>query len=287
MKQDPLQRNGKTDTVFSNIDTVLTNQSGGGILMAREVISLRIPKIQVCKSEHVLRTQTPLNREIIIQNRYSSGIIIVLSGHLEFLFENGCVPCKASQAVWVPRGESYRILCHQAAESLVINFHAVEQTPPPSLLGSIDPSKAEALFGQLSMLLLKAKENYYRLMAVYYELLGAFEEGMVAVDTSERHVMDAEALILAQLSHPQLSCAGIAKQLNLSEVYLRKLFVRYRRMPISKYLLKTRMTHAQRLILEGYSISATAQEVGYCDIYQFSRAYKNYFGFSPSKQIRK
>ena len=255
--------------------------------MAREVISLRITKIQVCKSEHVLRTQTPLNREIIIQNRYSSGIIIVLSGHLEFLFENGCVPCKASQAVWVPRGESYRILCHQAAESLVINFHAVEQTPPPSLLGSIDPSKAEALFGQLSMLLLKAKENYYRLMAVYYELLGAFEEGMVAVDTSERHVMDAEALILAQLSHPQLSCAGIAKQLNLSEVYLRKLFVRYRRMPISKYLLKTRMTHAQRRILEGYSISATAQEVGYCDIYQFSRAYKNYFGFSPSKQIRK
>ena len=244
-----------------------------------------MPHIQVCKPDLVLRTQTPTDREIIIQNRYASVVIIVLSGCLEFLFDGHSTLCKAAQAVWVPRGESYRILCHQVAESLVINFHTVEQVPPAMQLGSIDPTKASALFEQLNMLLLKADENYHRIMSVYYELLASFEEDTVAVNTAERHVTDSESLILAQLSRPQLSCAGIAKQLNLSEVYLRKLFVKHRKMPISKYLLKMRMTRAQHLILEGYSISNTAHEVGYCDVYQFSRAYKNYFGFPPSKQI--
>ena len=40
------------------------------------------------------------------------------------------------------------------------------------------------------------------------------------------------------------------------------------------------------LILEGYSISATAENTGYCDIYQFSRVYKNISVFHRQKEIK-
>lgn len=89
--------------------------------------------------------------------------------------------------------------------------------------------------------------------------------------------------ILENISDCNLSCELIADKLSISEVYLRKLFAKHMGISPSKYIIKQRMEQARRYMIEGYSVTHTADDVGYSDIYQFSRAYKRYFGYSPSK----
>ena len=88
--------------------------------------------------------------------------------------------------------------------------------------------------------------------------------------------------MIKQLALESITCAEIANQCNISEVYLRKLFIKYRSITPSRYLLKLRMKKARLYLTEGYSVSETAQNVGYRDVYQFSRAYKKIYGYPPS-----
>ncbi len=244
---------------------------------------MNIGNILISEPDFMIKTQMQSGTKNIMKNRYASGIIILLCGKLEFVFGDCSVICRENDAVFIPEGESYRFNCFEYAESIVINFHTVGSKHTVMPLRKIDKKTAEAFFDELNALLLKEDENRNMILATYYRLLSAFFDNKMPVSTSESYVNHAENIILNQFSSPHLSCSAIAKEVNISEVYLRKLFIKHRNMPTSKYLLQVRMNHAQRLIFEGYSISATAENTGYCDIYQFSRAYKKYFGISPSK----
>ena len=51
---------------------------------------------------------------------------------------------------------------------------------------------------------------------------------------------------------------------------------------IFKSLTKIRMEKAKFMIEEKRPLTEIALSVGYSDIYQFSRAYKKFYGYSPS-----
>ncbi|MBU3002729.1 helix-turn-helix domain-containing protein [Paraglaciecola arctica] len=53
---------------------------------------------------------------------------------------------------------------------------------------------------------------------------------------------------------------------------------------ISQYVIRKRMSIAQRLLFNAQKkLGNIATEVGYSDIYQFSKQFKKTFGVSPSK----
>lgn len=239
--------------------------------------------IVILEPDFVIKTQMQNDTKKVLKNRYASGIIIVLCGKLEFVFEDCNIICRENDAIFIPEGKSYKIICYEYAESFVINFHTLDHKCSAIPLPKINKKMTEMLFEDLNVLLLNADENHNAIMSRYYQLLSIYFDNKKATCTSERYVKHAESIILNNLSSPNLSCNSIAKEVHISEVYMRKLFIKYRNMPTSKYLLNVRMNRAQQLILEGYSISEVAAGSGYCDIYQFSRAYKKYFGFSPSK----
>ena len=83
----------------------------------------------------------------------------------------------------------------------------------------------------------------------------------------------------------ELSVSQVAREVFISEVYLRKLFVKKINITPSRYILNTRMKRAQDLAREKIPVKEIARLVGYADIYQFTRAYKNFFGYSPSKTV--
>ena len=47
------------------------------------------------------------------------------------------------------------------------------------------------------------------------------------------------------------------------------------------YLTRRRMEVARDMIKEHCTVTETAGRVGYSDVYQFSRAFKKYYGVSP------
>ncbi len=84
-----------------------------------------------------------------------------------------------------------------------------------------------------------------------------------------------------------ISVEGIAKYFNLDRKYLSRIFKAETGFTISEYITESKMSTAKSYIKSGFSISETAQFVGYSDQSVFSRAYKKYFGYSPSRERKK
>jgi len=81
-----------------------------------------------------------------------------------------------------------------------------------------------------------------------------------------------------------LSLAMIAKEVSLSPVYCGALFKRIEKCTIAEFLTQVRINRAITLLETGeYSISETAAECGFIDIYYFSNTFKKMVGVSPSK----
>ena len=85
--------------------------------------------------------------------------------------------------------------------------------------------------------------------------------------------------------NPQTDCTvgDLAKQCALSVRRFRDLFEQKFGLPPKKFILKTRMERANELLLlTNMSVSAIAESVGFKDGYYFSRAFRSYFGITPS-----
>ena len=80
-----------------------------------------------------------------------------------------------------------------------------------------------------------------------------------------------------------LTVEEIAQHCCISQVYLRKLFARELATTPFRYLTEIRMEHARMLAEEKRPLKEIAARVGYGDVFQFSRAYKRHFGYSPSR----
>lgn len=88
----------------------------------------------------------------------------------------------------------------------------------------------------------------------------------------------------------KISLDQIAKNLYLSPVYISKLFKEETGESPINYLIKIRLNKARELLeqKEFGSIKGIANQVGYEDVYHFSKLFKKYYGISPlnySKQI--
>ena len=55
-------------------------------------------------------------------------------------------------------------------------------------------------------------------------------------------------------------------------------------MPMHKYIMHARLSYSVELLYEGeLNVVQIAQKCGFCDVFYFSRCFKNVFGVSPSK----
>ena len=63
--------------------------------------------------------------------------------------------------------------------------------------------------------------------------------------------------------------------------YIYRIFKQKFGVGIKEYILSTCMENANSLLKNGVNVKQTALSVGYKDQLAFSKAYKNYFGFSP------
>jgi YesN/AraC family two-component response regulator len=84
-------------------------------------------------------------------------------------------------------------------------------------------------------------------------------------------------------ANPQISLFSVAEEFGITEFYLSHLFKERTGINFSKYLEKARMDYAQMLLAKKhYKVVDAALEAGYSSHQAFGRAYRKYFGKSPS-----
>lgn len=235
----------------------------------------------------VLKTHVKSGSVLEMKERPESSVIIVLRGRLEFIFSDTVIDCDKDRGIFVPEGSDYKIKCHECTESILFGFYTVEtETQPRSLVG-FDKKTVENLFDEIEREFLNTDKSYNKIFSLYYQMLSEVLDEKNVFDKGEEYVRLAEDIFFKKLSDTELSCNKVAQEINLSDVYLRKLFAKYRGMSPSKYILDLRMKKARRLLSEHYPVGVVSEMTGYSDIYQFSRVYKKYYGYSPVKTVQK
>jgi AraC-like DNA-binding protein len=191
--------------------------------------------------------------------------------------------------ILIPKGTSYTNFCLDDAESFMVNFLADTDVTQIQSLTPQHVSRVEPHYTRLISLSDKAlvsplpfDEECLAISEIYI-LLSLLAVPQKKRTDTEKLFDNATEFILAQMHNPDLSCSLTASHLNVSEVYLRKLFNKFASMPTGQYIMRVRMERAKLLLTEKVPIKQTAFRVGYSDVYTFTRAYTSYFGFSPGK----
>lgn len=99
-------------------------------------------------------------------------------------------------------------------------------------------------------------------------------------------IEQAKKYILDNLAN-NLTIPIVALSVGTNQCYLKKGFKEVFKQTIFEFIQENRMIKAKHLLLtEKYSISDIATSVGYSSLSSFSQSYKNYFGVSPTKQVK-
>lgn len=75
----------------------------------------------------------------------------------------------------------------------------------------------------------------------------------------------------------------LEKLYNYNYNYMSSVFTRIMKFSINEYFRKLKMQKAQQMLNDGISITLIAEKLNYSSIHSFSRAFKKYHGFQPSK----
>ena len=238
----------------------------------------------ITKMVNLLFVKDPKGKKIKFDSRTCAGFIITVSGKIRFSYEGGELLAEKGKPVFLPKGLAYTNECLETAESYVFNFKTLENDKLPLGLSPISEEQIKEIYERvqaefLSVTLvdqLSVLENMYALARV---LLRDYK----SETTTHPVVAKATDYMRRKCQCSALTVGDIAEHCYVSEVYLRKLFEREEKTSPFRRLTAIRMDKARRLIEEKRPLKEVALNVGYADVFQFSRAYKRYFGYPPSK----
>lgn len=92
-------------------------------------------------------------------------------------------------------------------------------------------------------------------------------------------------LYLEENFQKDISLDNLADRFLITKNHLNFLFHNMVGIPIKKYIMEKRLVFARQRILDGEHPSQVAYSAGYHDYATFYRAYKLYYGLSPSEQL--
>lgn len=109
----------------------------------------------------------------------------------------------------------------------------------------------------------------------------------VSSEASERYVKPAVSIMEAEFG-TGIRVSDVADRLHVNRSYFSVLFKEIMKKAPGEYLSELRMREAARLLrVYKCSVTVTAESVGYPDVFVFSRAFKHYYGCSPTEYASK
>ncbi len=223
----------------------------------------------------------PAGRRLEINDRHAACFILPVKGQLCFTTNDQKLYADAEHPLFLPRGLRYKNECIQSAESYVFNFYTLHPYEAMVSLSPVSPALISENFAALRQA--EAHQDHLNALRLLYTLAHPLCTPATPTGQGQRLLGQACTFIAEHLQDPALSVTAIAEHCFISEIYLRKLFTRRLNCPPMRYVTRLRMEKARLLVAEKRPVGEIARAVGYGDIYQFSRAYKQHFGVSPLK----
>ena len=224
--------------------------------------------------------------ETVIDGRIDSSLYFPIKGKLVFEGDFGAVVCDPAHPLYIPHGTYYRYKSADETDAYLFNFNDTTVYKAPTPILPLSMKEIEDAYKEISLhKIMPSAKSYAKIFSVLYNLMSL---SLPDTRTNQQSaIMPALEHITLNYNDPSLNLDILAKKCHISKIYLHKLFVKILGITPYKYITRTRMERASVLLKEGKPVSQAATEVGYSDIYAFSRAFKNHFGASPKRARKK
>jgi len=233
------------------------------------------------------------------RGRPTHGFLYVLDGEADYmLFENEKLIIKKGDLVYMPKNSKYE---SKASISECYSYIIVN-------MDIIDNSKSDIFFTNDISIILNSNNSYYKNIfkeinnayiiagmassikckALVYEMLYHLALDLFKNELAENKYSKIYPgiLYLEENYHKDIKIYDLAKVSHLSVSHFRRLFTEYFGISPIEYVNKLRIKKASELLKSGlYTVSETAEETGFANIYYFSRLFKNITGVSPKHMI--
>lgn len=216
-----------------------------------------------------------------ISNRENYGLAFCCSGKIVYVQNSERIVFDRHTAVILPKGQSYTIHTDKTGIFPVINFDCCN-TLTDSIV-TIPTENIEPILKNFEYIkkLLVFERKRQKVMSVFYDILHNLDKKN---NFENDFIKNALQCLENNLSNHELTNKFIAKQCNISEVYLRKLFIKEFGVSPKQYIITLRINKACQLLTDGLlKISAVSEECGFSNPYHFCRLFKEKTGLTPSE----
>lgn len=203
-----------------------------------------------------------------------------------------------NQLTYMAKGLEYVVEFHgtdpSREDTVVIHFQMTDRkgqdisaAPQPMVcVSNVDSSLAHSI----ELMAQECKNNMVcipTLQGELYKILALICQKQKRRITRDRFACIRPGIQLLERDS-DLSLSQIAAKCGVSECYFRRLFQQYSGETPMAFRQRFRIERAKQLLLsdEQYTVSEVAQELGFSDVYHFSKTFKKHCGQSPKKYIQ-
>lgn len=216
-----------------------------------------------------------------MHNRSTFGLSFCLQGEIIYNMDGKTYSSHPGNAILLPQGGYYHLFGKKEGYFPLINFrcehlncHTITVLPlqnPQSYIKDFETLQNLFLFPQ----------NRLKIFGTFYELLDKLHK-----EQQPYHALLSPVIsyIESHMTEQDLSNTLLAKHIDISEVYLRKLFAAHLNTTPKQYILDIRIRKAKQLLSDPtLSVTAIAEACGFSSLYHFCRSFKEKTGMTPTQ----
>ena len=215
-----------------------------------------------------------------MHGRPTYGLSFCKSGQITYTMNGKQFVSAPDCAVLLPQGGHYALHGDKDGVFPVINFDCAQPLFEEIIVLPLRDAE-DCLREVERMEALCLSEDRLGLFSVFYGLL---KKVFTDQTVSGGALQELLRYIEANIASPELSNELLAKKLCISEVYLRKLFLRHFQTTPKQYVLDMRIRKAKQLLTDtSLSVTAISEACGFSGVYHFCRIFKQKAGVTPTR----
>ena len=246
------------------------------VSILNEMLDIKIREVQYVEWDE---------KSVDVAARPFHALVSRLKGDTDFIFPNFKCSVYKEEILLLPKGYSYNATYKNKTEMLVIHFDSSLDLKPEVF--HVDNIQIiSSLFYKMNEIWISKNTGYYfGALSLMCEILENLSLRQVATKKENLdYFYKAVEYLELNYTSCDLTVDELVKKAYMSNTYFRKLFYeKYGTTPMD-YIIKKRLSYAEKLLAKGdVSIAEAAYMSGFRDSKYFSRMIKKEYGVPPSK----